>query len=120
MKPNEKIISDIYQQFIQGRLATQLSDIYQPLIQRRLVAQLRDLIGQMNQSQKIAVVQVLVHQLSKFEAPLFKVELTDNYFKDKIHTAFAIAEFLSKEVLRDLIIEILEELRDETNDCEGV
>jgi hypothetical protein len=113
MKPNETIISDIYQPLIQRRLVTQLSDIYQPLIQRRLIAQLRDLIGQMNQPEKIAVAQVLLHQLSKFETSLFKIELTDNYFKDKIHTAFAIAEFLAKEALRDLIVEILEEPRDE-------
>lgn len=78
------------------------------------MAQLRDLITQMNESEKIATAQVLLYQLSKSEASsLFKIELANNYFRDKIHVAFAIAEFLPKETLRDLTIEILEEPRDE-------
>jgi len=109
-EPNPAIVSGIYQPLVQHQLVNQLSDIYQPLVQRRLIAQLRDLITEMNHPEKTATAQVLLYQLSKFEdSSLFKIELANNYFRDKIHVAFAIAEFLTKETLRDLIVEILEE-----------
>jgi len=114
MKPNPAIVSDIYQPLIQRQLVSHLSDIYQPIVQRRLVAQLKDLISQMNRSEKIATAQVLLYQLSKFEASsLFEIKMANSYFRDKIHVAFAIAEFLPKETLSNLTIEILEEPRDE-------
>jgi len=113
-EPNPAIVSGIYELLVQRQLVNQLSEIYQPLVQRRLIVQLRDLITQMNQSEKIATAQVLLYQLSKFEASsLFKIELANNYFRDKIHVAFAIAEFLTKETLIELTIELLEEPRDE-------
>jgi hypothetical protein len=113
MQPNPAIISDIYQPLVKGQLVNNLSDVYQPLIQRRLAAQMRDLIAQMNPVEKIAAAQVLLYQFSKFESPsLFKIELANNYFRDKIHVCFAISEFLEKEILRDLVIEILEMPRD--------
>jgi hypothetical protein len=115
-EPNPAIVSGIYQPLVQNQLVTQLSDIYQPLVQRRLVAQLKDLITEMNQVEKVATAQVLLYQLSKFEASsLFKIELANNYFRDKIHVAFAIAEFLPKETLRELTIEILEEPQQDEN-----
>jgi hypothetical protein len=91
-----------------------------PLVQRDLVAQLRTIICELTYREKIETVQLLLYQTGKRSGSSIKVLVPKRLPLDtKIHTVFAIAEYLSPDTLVKMAIEILEAVIYENQEQEG-
>ncbi len=82
-----------------------------PLVQRHLGLQLKELVGEMTEIEKIEATQVILYQAGKHSKSSIRLLVPQN-LSGKIHTAFAIAEFLSAETLIEVVTEILWEIQE--------